>query len=50
MRAFQLGMVIMVGNGHIPSWMEEDRLEELLMETGKDLVQIQNVKREEREQ
>ncbi len=48
MRAFQLGLVVMVANDQIPSWFEEEKLGELLMETGKDLERIQKIKREEK--
>ena len=38
MRIFQLGLSAMVANGHIPSWMDENAVEEFLLETGKDIV------------
>jgi len=49
MRAFQTGMVAMVANGQIPSWMDEKKLEDILMEVGEDLQRIQQKKREEQE-
>ncbi len=50
MRVFQMGLMIMVANGHVPSWMEEGAEEEQLLEMGADLVEIQNLKRRERNQ
>lgn len=49
MRAFQTGLVAMVANGQIPSWMDEKKLEDILMEVGEDLQRIQQKKREEQE-
>lgn len=47
MRVFQLGLSVMVANGHVPSWLDDQAIEGLLMETGEDLLNIQNIKREE---
>ncbi len=49
MRAFQIGLVAMVANGQIPSWMDEEKIEDILMEAGEDLQRIQQKKREEQE-
>ena len=38
MRVFQLGLSAMVANGHLPSWMDEAAVEELLLETGEDIA------------
>ncbi len=48
MRIFQMGLTAMVANGQVPSWMEEEAFEALLMEVGEDLFQAQQVKREEK--
>ncbi|QSX05644.1 hypothetical protein JYG23_13390 [Sedimentibacter sp. zth1] len=34
MRVFQTGLSAMVANGHVPSWLNEKDVEELLMEIG----------------
>lgn len=47
MRVFQTGLSAMVANEHIPSWLSEKELEELLMEVGDELSLIQNIKRKE---
>jgi len=47
MRIFQLGLSAMVANGHAPSWLGEKESEELLMETGKQLLLAEQLKREE---
>ncbi|MDW7672338.1 MAG: TetR/AcrR family transcriptional regulator [Bacillota bacterium] len=48
MRVFQMGLTTMVANGHVPSWLDETAFEELLIEVGGDLMQIQEVKRKEK--
>ncbi|MBV1758930.1 MAG: TetR/AcrR family transcriptional regulator [Dethiosulfatibacter sp.] len=45
LRIFQTGISVMIANGNMPSWIEEKRFEELLMETGEELFQIQKSKR-----
>ncbi len=50
LRAFQTGLVAMVANGQVPSWMDERKIEDILMEVGKDLQRIQQIKREEQEE
>ncbi len=35
----------MVANGHIPPWLNERDVEELLMKTGEDLLLVQKIKR-----
>ncbi len=49
MRVFQMGLTAMVANGQVPSWMEEEAFEELLMEVGEDLYLAQKAKREGKE-
>jgi AcrR family transcriptional regulator len=48
MRVFQMGLTAMVANGHVPSWLDETALEELLIEVGGDLMRIQELKRKEK--
>lgn len=50
MRVFQTGLSAMVANGHVPSWLNEKDLEELLMEIGWELLLVQKIKRGEIEQ
>jgi len=50
MRVFQTGLSAMVANGHIPSWLNEKDLEELLMEIGWELMLVQKIKRGKIEQ
>lgn len=38
MRIFQLGLSAMTANGHLPSWLDEQEAEQLLMETGDELI------------
>ncbi len=47
MRIFQLGLSAMVANGHVPTWLDEREIEELFMETGKQLLLAEQIKREE---
>ncbi len=47
MRIFQLGLSAMVANDHVPAWLDESEIEELLMETGKQLLLAEQIKREE---
>lgn len=46
MRVFQLGLTAMVANGHMPTWIRDDEVEELLMEVGKELFLAHRMKRE----
>jgi hypothetical protein len=50
MRIFQMGLSVMVANGHLPSWLDEQAAEALLLETGEDLLRIQQIKHREIEQ
>jgi AcrR family transcriptional regulator len=38
LRIFQLGLSAMTANGHLPSWMDEQEAEKLLLETGDELM------------
>ncbi|GAA0180460.1 hypothetical protein SH2C18_31500 [Clostridium sediminicola] len=48
MRAFQMGLSAMVANGHVPSWLNDKDVEELLMEVGEELLLVQKLKRREK--
>ena len=47
MRVFQMGLSVMVANGHVPSWLNEQEFEELLMEVGDDVLLAHQIKRKE---
>jgi len=47
MRIFQLGLSAMVANGHVPSWLDDQESEKLLMETGDQLLLAEQIKRKE---
>ncbi|MTI96957.1 MAG: TetR/AcrR family transcriptional regulator [Firmicutes bacterium] len=47
MRVFQLGLSVMVANGHMPSWLSDREVEDLLMEIGDELMRVHQLKREE---
>lgn len=38
LRIFQLGLSAMTANGHLPSWLDEAEAEQLLIETGNELI------------
>lgn len=38
MRAFQIGVAVMISTDQIPSWLDKDETEALLLETGEALV------------
>lgn len=40
----------MAANGNLPSWLDDKAAEELLLETGEDLLRIQQIKHKETEQ
>ncbi|AFG36984.1 TetR/AcrR family transcriptional regulator [Spirochaeta africana] len=50
MRAFQLGLTLMTVNQQVPDWAHEIDLEELLMETGAELVLARQQSNNRREQ
>ena len=47
MRVFQMGLSVMVANGHVPSWLSKQEVEELLLEVGDDVLMAQQIKRKE---
>lgn len=47
LRVFQTGLSVMVSNGHVPSWIEDQELEQLLMEVGEDVLLAHQIKRRE---
>lgn len=47
MKIFQTGASVMVANGHVPSWLDDQAFEGLLSEVGKDLLLVQQMKRKE---
>lgn len=47
MRVFQMGLSVMVSNGHVPSWLGDQEVDELLMEVGNDILIAQQIKRKE---
>ena len=44
MRVFQLGLSTMVANGHLPSWLTDQEVEEILFEVGEELLSAQIIK------
>jgi AcrR family transcriptional regulator len=50
MRIFQTGISVMAANGQLPSWLDEQAAEALLLEVGEDLLRIQQMKHKEMEQ
>jgi AcrR family transcriptional regulator len=42
LRIFQLGLSAMTANGHLPSWIDEQEAEKLLLETGDELMAAPN--------
>lgn len=45
LRAFQMGLSVMVSNGHVPLWLDNQEFDDLLMEVGEDLILAQQIKR-----
>lgn len=45
MRAFQIGLSVMIANDQLPSWLNEKSTDDLLMETGEELLAASNLKR-----
>jgi len=45
MRVFQMGLSAMVATDHMPSWVDEKAVDELLMETGAEIRTAQQLKR-----
>lgn len=50
MRIFQLGLSAMTANGHLPSWLDEQEAENLLLETGDELIAARIGRRNETEE
>lgn len=47
LRAFQMGLSVMVSNEHVPLWIDHKGLEDILMEVGDDLLLAQQIKKKE---
>ena len=47
MRVFQMGLSAMVANGHVPSWLDNQEFDQLLMEVGDDVLLAHQIKRKE---
>lgn len=47
LRIFQMGLSVMVANGNVPSWLDNQEFDDLLMEVGDDVLQAQQMKRKE---
>lgn len=49
MRAFQIGLSVMMASDQLPSWLKEEDLDDFLMETGHDIQLAQHAKRKREE-
>jgi AcrR family transcriptional regulator len=47
LRAFQMGLSVMVSNNHVPSWIDHKGLEDIMMEVGDDILLAQQTKKKE---
>jgi AcrR family transcriptional regulator len=47
MRIFHLGLSAMVANGHMPTWMDDSAVEQLLLETGEEIATAMQAKRKD---
>ncbi len=47
LRVFQMGLSVMVANGHVPSWLNSQEFDQLLMEVGDDILLAQQMKRKD---
>jgi AcrR family transcriptional regulator len=45
MRIFQMGLSVMVANGQVPSWLDDQAFDLLLMEVGDDVLLAHQIKR-----
>lgn len=45
MRVFQTGLAVMVANGQVPKWLDNDALEQMLIETGDDVLLAQQTRK-----
>ncbi|AKB48301.1 Transcriptional regulator, TetR family [Methanosarcina sp. Kolksee] len=50
MRIFQTGISVMTATGNLPSWIDDQAAEALLLEMGEDLLRIQQIKQKEMDQ
>jgi AcrR family transcriptional regulator len=46
MRAFQIGLSVMLANDQVPSWLDDQEFDALLMEVGGDVLLSRQIKRE----
>jgi AcrR family transcriptional regulator len=44
MRVFHMGLSAMVANGHVPSWMDNQEFDRLLIEVGDDMLRASQMK------
>lgn len=47
MRVFQMGLSAMVANGYVPSWLDNQEFDQLLIEVGDDVLLAHQIKRTE---
>ena len=47
LRVFQMGLSVMVANGHVPSWLNSQEFDQLLMEVGDDILLAEQMKRKD---
>ena len=47
MRAFQIGLSVLVANDNVPSWLDDQGFDALLMEVGEDVLLAHQIKRKE---
>lgn len=47
-RIFQTGLSVMIANGQLPAWLDEQAAEALLLEIGEDLLRIPQMKQREK--
>lgn len=47
LRVFQMGLSVMVANGHMPSWLDNQEFDQLLMEVGDNVLLAQQMKQKE---
>ena len=50
MRAFQIGLSVMVANGNVPAWLDDKEFDALLMEVGDDVFLAHHIKCEDNKQ
>ena len=47
LRVFQMGLSVMVANGHVPLWLDSQEFDQLLIEVGDDVLLAHQMKRKE---